>query len=668
MSERVLARITVSALGIVLSAVTVSAQSTGGSFTEAQAERGRGLYMAQCAACHGRSLDDGTAPALTGDQFALSWGRPGTTLDDLFYVIRTTMPEGDVEAMSDAERLDVLAFMLERNGYAAGQRELNGDALAAIPVQSRGAGASSGGRGLAFIRGDRGLVPRAQGPTQAELDEAGTNSRDWLQHTKDYTGSRYADLDQINAINVGQLGAACIFQMGAPGPFQNGPVVYEGIMYVTTIFSTVALDAATCKVVWRYEWEPQTSGFGLNNRGVALKDGRVVRATSDGYLFALDASDGALLWARQVADPSVGETFTMPPFIYDDLIVIGPAVSEYAIEGWVGAFRLENGEPVWRHNNVPGAKDGTGTWPNPTGIVLGGGGVWTPLSMDRDTEELYVAVTNPAPDLPAHLRPGLNLYTNSIIALDVRTGELKWYDQLVPNDSHDWDVSQVSPLFNTTIGGQERDLVTTVGKDGYMRVLDRVTHERVFETPVARVENQDVPLTLEGVHACPGLNGGVLWNGPAYNPRTNLLYVGAIDWCATYSLVENVRYVPGQMFMGGNIRMDDDMSGRVTAVDASSGAVRWTHITERPMLGAVTATAGNVVFIGELNGDFVALDAESGEELYRSYTGGPIAGGVVTYEVDGRQFVAVTSGDPSVLNWRTGHDGSPTVLVYALPE
>ena len=669
MTYRVLAGIAGSVLGVTLPIAAAKAQTSDGYFTAAQAERGRVVYLAECASCHGRGLDDGTAPPLAGDQFARAWGSSGTSLDDVYYVMRTTMPEGDVDALSDADRLDVLAYMLERNGYAAGGRDLLADAsLAAIPVESRGTGAAGARSAPAFIRGERGLEPRATGPTQAELDAAHGNTRDWLYHTHDYTGARFVDLDEIDTGNVGSLGAACIFQMGAPGPFQSGPIVYDGVMYVTTIFSTVALDAATCRLRWRHEWDPPAQGFGLNNRGVAIKDGRVVRATSDGYLLALDASDGQLLWARKVGDPSVGETFTMPPFIYDDLVVIGPAVSEFAIEGWVGAFRLGNGEPVWHFNTVPGAKDGTGTWPNPEGIVLGGGGVWTPVSFDREREELYVAVTNPAPDLPAHLRPGLNLYTNSIIALDVRSGELRWYDQLVPNDSHDWDVSQVSPVITASVGGRERDLVVTVGKDGFMRVLDRATQERLFETPIARVENQGIAPTVEGVHACPGVNGGVLWNGPAYNPETDLLYIGAIDWCATFTVAENVRYVPGRMFMGGTTDADEEMSGRVTAVDVSDGSVRWTHATERPMLGAVTTTSGGVVFIGELTGDFVALDAESGEELHRSYTGGPIAGGVVTYEVNGRQYVAVTSGDPSVLNWRTGHDGSPTVLVYTLPD
>ena len=660
-------------LALAICASTALAQTPAeqdGPFTADQASRGRLVYADRCASCHGRGLDDGTAPPLAGEQFVRSWGRPGRTLDDLFYITRTSMPEGEGGSLSDEQYLDVTAYLLQRNGYAAGNQELTSDVgvLSAFRIQNRAAAGPGVGDAPEFIRGDDGLVPAGRGPTQEELSAAHENSRDWLYHTHDYSGSRYADLAQINADNVASLAPVCIFQMGEPGPFQSGPIVYDGVMYVTTLRATMALDAATCRLKWRHEWDEKVPSFGLSNRGVAIKDGRVVRATSDGYLFALDAADGKLLWARRIGDAEVGETFTMPPLIYDDLIVIGPAVSEFAIEGWVGAFKLENGEPVWHFNTVPGAKDGTGTWPNPENIVQGGGGVWTPLSFDPESEELYVAVTNPAPDFPAHLRPGLNLYTNSIVALDIRSGTLNWYDQLVPNDSHDWDVTQVSPLFRTTVDGRERNLVATTSKDAFLRVLDRDSHERLYEIPVSKIENVDVPLTTEGVHVCPGIEGGVLWNGPAYNPGTNQLYVGSVEWCATFSLSERVRFLPGQMYLGGQLRPDATYGGHVTGIDASDGSVRWTYESERPVLGALTTTSGNLVFFGELTGDLVVFHAETGDELYRFHTGGPIGGGVVTYTVNGKQYVAVSSGDPSILNWRLDHTGSPTVLIFALPE
>jgi len=659
------------ALAAFASAASAQAASEpDGRFTSEQASRGEIVYAGQCASCHGRALNDGTAPPLAGRQFIASWGRPGRTLDDLFYITRTSMPQGDRGSLSERQYLDVTAYLLERNGYTAGSQQLTADraTLSALTIRNRTPAGFGVRDAPEFIRGDDGLVPVGRGPTQEELSAGHENSRDWLYHTHDYSGARYADLDEINADNVASLVPACVFQMGEPGPFQSGPIVYDGVMYVTALRATVAIDAATCRVLWRHEWEERGPAFGLNNRGVAIKDGRVVRATSDGYLFALDAADGKLLWARRIGDASIGETFTMPPLIYDDLIVIGPAVSEFAIEGWVAAFRLENGEPVWHFNTVPGAKDGTGTWPNPENIVVGGGGIWTPLSFDPANEGLYVAVTNPAPDFPAHLRPGLNLYTNSIVALDIRTGTLNWYDQLVPNDTHDWDVTQVSPLFRTTVAGRERNLVAVSGKDAILRVLDRDSHERLYEVPVSTLENVDVPLTREGVHVCPGLEGGVLWNGPAYNPGTDQLYVGSVEWCGTFSLNEEVRFVPGQMYLGGRLRPDATYGGHVWGIDASDGTVRWSYQSERPVVGALTTTSGNLVFLGELTGDLVVFHAETGDELYRFYTGGPIGGGVVTYSVNGKQYVAVSSGDPSILDWRLDHTGSPTVLIFALPE
>lgn len=449
--------------------------------------------------------------------------------------------------------------------------------------------------------------------------------------------------------------------------FQTGPIVYDGVMYVTTDLATVALDAATCRSKWRHVWEPRAQEVWSRSRGVAIKDGRLVRGTPDGYLLSLDARTGDLLWARRAADVRLGETFTMPPLVVDDVVLIGPAGSENNVSGWVGAFRLADGSPVWRFNTVPKpGEPGAETWPNPKEIPVGGGAVWTPFSLDRERGEVYIAVTNPAPDLPADLRPGANLYTNAIVALDAGTGKLRWYKQMVANDSHDWDLTQVSPLWRGRAGGRERDLVATVGKDGILRTLDRATQETLYETPVTTIENAETPVTTAGVHACPGLLGGVEWNGPALDPGLGLLYVPAVDWCSTFTAVEEFRFIPGKLYMGGTVEMDETRQGWITAVDAASGEVRWRYRSELPMLAAVTPTAGGVLLTGELGGDFLVLDAESGGELYRFNTGGPIGGGVVTYDAGGRQHVAVVSGKPSA-SWGLDNLGAPTIFVFALP-
>lgn len=395
----------------------------------------------------------------------------------------------------------------------------------------------------------------------------------------------------------------------------------------------------------------------------------MVRATSDGYLFALDSADGSLLWARQVADPWKGETFTMAPMIYEDRILIGPAGSENAISGWIGAFNLTDGEPVWRFDTVPGATPGGAEpWSNLSDIPLGGGAVWTPFSLDVEAGELYVAVTNPAPDLPAALRPGPNLYTNSIVALDVQTGALRWYDQMVPNDDHDWDLTQVSPVFRTKVEGFDRDLVATVGKDGVLRVIDRRTRERIFETEVTTRTNVTAPVTVDGTFTCPGILGGVEWNGPSFHPGQNVLITPAVDYCFTFFLDEDVRYVEGKSYLGGHVEPGPDgWAGWITAVDASDGSTRWKYKSESPMVAAVTTTAGGLVLSGELNGDFLILDVEDGNVLYRFNTGGPIGGGIVSYSVDGQQYLAVASGRPSSF-WFAEHSGSSTMVVFSLPD
>jgi len=276
-------------------------------------------------------------------------------------------------------------------------------------------------------------------------------------------------------------------------------------------------------------------------------------------------------------------------------------------------------------------------------------------------------VTNPSPDLPVHLRQGDNLYTNSIVVLDVRTGRLRWHRQLVPNDSHDWDVTHAAPLFTATVNGAARRLVATAGKDGVLRALDRDTHNVLWETPVTTRENAGAPVTTTPVRVCPGVLGGSEWNGPAYSPSTNLLYVPAVDWCTTFSAFEQVRFIPGKIYMGGKSDMDPaaKAQGRITAVDASTGAVKWKYRSPRPMVAAVTTTAGNLVLTGELTGDFVVFDARNGDVLYRFNTGGPMGGGIVTYSVGGQQYIAAASGSPSNF-WIDRNPGAPTIVIFTV--
>ena len=640
----------------------------GGTYISGQASRGQGLYMTHCAECHGSALEGAVAGALSGPTFRVTWSRPNVTVDDLHFIVSTTMPVLQGGTLTEAEYLQVLAFILQGNGVPAGTQALRLDREYLAAIRMASAADVSLSAAPEFIEGERGLIPDGTGPSGQDLLSADENGADWLYHTRTYQGTRYSPLSQISVENVENIRPQCIYQMGVPGPFQSGPIVHDGTMYLNGVYATMAIDAATCATKWRHVWESKDPEPWSRNRGVAIKDGYVVRGTADGYLIALDAVDGALLWARQVANPWLGETFTMPPMIFEDKILIGPAGSENAISGWVGAFQLADGEPIWRFETVPGAtRSGGETWGNPDGILLGGGAVWTPLSLDLARREVYVAVTNPAPDLPGFLRPGPNLYTNSIIALNVDTGELQWHDQVVPADDHDWDLTQVSPVFQARSAGRDRELVATVGKDGLLRVIDRASHERILEAEVTTRTNVAERVTPQGSYACPGLLGGVQWNGPALYPEEGLLIIPAVDYCTTFYAAEEVRYVEGAGYMGGRYDFDENWSGWLTAIDVSDGSTRWKYHSPRPVVAAVTTTAGGLVLAGELTGDFLVLNASTGETLYRFQTGGPVAGGIVSYEVEGQQYFAVASGNPLPRWVKDDHAGAATVVIFALP-
>ncbi|MGD9739556.1 MAG: pyrroloquinoline quinone-dependent dehydrogenase [Bauldia sp.] len=495
------------------------------------------------------------------------------------------------------------------------------------------------------------------GPTQDELNAAATNTRDWLYATHDYSGQRHVRTDLINTENAAELRPVCMLQLAVVDTFQTNPIVYDGMMYVSTPNLVVALDAVTCAEEWRQEWEGERGGI-ASQRGLALKDGILVRGTPDGHLLALDAADGDLLWEVDAVDPDSTDSVNVAPVIFEDMVIVGPAGT---VNGWVGAFSLTDGSPIWRFNTMPQPGEfGRDTWGDHEGLTtgaIGGGSVWTIMSLDHEAGVLYVPVGNANPAFYGGDRPGDNLYTNSLLAIDVRTGELLWYYQMVPHDVHNWDTSQAGPLFTAMIGGVERNLVAATGKSGILHIVDRGTQEVLSRTPVTTQENAGLPLTREGIHMCPGYLGGVQWNGPSWNPDTGLLYVPSIDWCSVF-------FEDPAVGRGGGYEMDEDWRGWVTAVDPTDGSVRWAYEAAAPMVASVTTTSGGLVLAGALDGNFLVLDAADGAELYRFQTGGALAGGIVTYEIDGRQYIAVMSGSESGL-W--GSHGSPTVIVFSVP-
>jgi alcohol dehydrogenase (cytochrome c) len=524
---------------------------------------------------------------------------------------------------------------------------------------------------IAVVLGASPLVASAQGTAGDATDG------DWLYADHDLAGTRYSHLNQINTKNVSQLVKACAYSFPDQEPSQTAPIVQAGRIYLTTAHYTVAIDGADCHVIWSSTWTPREHEPLNTQRGAALADGKIIRGTNDGFLLALDAQDGHTLWAKQIADPKEGYFISMPPLVHGNLIYIGPAGAETAARGWVGAFRIKDGEPVWRFNIVPAdGEPGADTWgPDPAARKHGGGNLWTPMSFDVQKNLLYVPGGNAAPDLYDDDRPGDNLYTNSLIALNATTGHLVWYRQFVPHDVHDYDVSHVAPVFRTAINGSTRNVIASTGKDGLLRLLDRDSKDIIYSVPFTNRSNTEAPVTRTPARVCPGTLGGEEWNGSAYYARQNLLIVPATDWCAQFNKdakpPDPQKEHTNGFYFGGETKFDpwSAARGRLTAFDAATGHEKWRYDAAKPMIAGVTTTAGGLIFTGELTGDLLALDARSGKVLLRRELGGPSGGGVVTYRAGGKQNVAIVSGIVGVYNLVAPEigGGNTTVTVFRLP-
>jgi alcohol dehydrogenase (cytochrome c) len=490
---------------------------------------------------------------------------------------------------------------------------------------------------------------------------------DWRGYNNTYDGQRFSALTAINRGNVKSLRPACEVALGDDGSFQSGLVVVGNSLFVTTAHTVVALDATDCSVQWRYVYTPEEDEVMAVNRGVAYADGRLFRGTADGRFLAIDAKTGKEIWRIQAGDPKIGEFFSQSPVAWNGMVFTGAAGGDWGIMGRVVALDAATGKELWRFHTIPtGDEPGASTWKDPASAKNGGGGTWTTFTLDPTTGELFVPVGNPAADFAAVSRPGDNLYTDSMVALDARTGAVSWYYQLVQNDTLDYDLGAAPALYTDAQG---RARVAIGGKDGHLYSVDRATHATLFKTPLTTIKNADAVPTEQGVHACPGPQGGVEWNGPAYSPLTGDVYVGTVDWCATFKRGD-IKKVDsplgaGKIFFGTGYTMDPKgpHTGWVSAVDGVTGKVRWRHHMAAPVVAGVTPTASGLVFAGDLSGNFVALDAASGKPLKKLAFASPMAGGVVTYAVEGRQYVALTTGNVSRLVWHT--IGSPKLVIMA---
>jgi PQQ-dependent dehydrogenase (methanol/ethanol family) len=493
------------------------------------------------------------------------------------------------------------------------------------------------------------------------LDQADVDATNWLTSNKGYLGYRYSPLSLVNDQNVSKLTRICSFDTGQRGSFPGALLAYQGVLYATTPLDVFAIDAATCQKRWSYAYTPSAMATARGNKGAAIANGRLFRGTPDGHLLALDAATGALLWDRPLVNPAIGEYLTAVPLVWNDMVFIGKAGGELGIRGEIMALGAADGNLIWSFYTIPGpGATGSTTWETSGSYEHGGGATWTSYSLDAAAGLLLVPVGNPGPDFANQVRPGTNLFTNSLVALDALTGQLKWWHQLVGADFHDWDTSVIA-AFDTADGGQ---LVAGAGKDGYLHVVDRATGVLRFKTPiVSRYANGTTPVpTTSYLRYCPV--AAAQWNGPSFSPASGFLYMNGIDWCGSAIKGPTPTYQPGKSYLGwatpsGYAKLDPitEAFGWINAIDPGSGQVLWSYRLATPPVAGLVATGGNIVVTGEVNGNLVALNAKTGVLLERySLNSGAIDGGLITYEVNGKQFFAAAAGDNNPTYGATGEN------------
>jgi alcohol dehydrogenase (cytochrome c) len=487
---------------------------------------------------------------------------------------------------------------------------------------------------------------------------------DWEGYNKSLDGQRFSPLNEINVSNAASLVEVCRVRIAPRGSLQSGLVVIDDALFASTPTETFSIDPVTCRIKWQHTYRrAQAPGLQVN-RGVAYLNGRIFRGTDDGRLVSLDAATGREIWTSIVGDPGIGEYVAAAPVAWNGLVIVGLSGGEFGIRGRIVAYDAMNGREVWRFNTIPLGKEfGADTWGNSKWAPYGGGATWSTFTLDPVTAEVFAPIGNPVPDFAPSDRPGSNLFTNSALVLDARTGELRWWYQLQAADDHDHDLAAAPLLFRNA---QHENMMAAAGKDGLLHVVDRASHKLRFKVPITTVDSVRQTVTTEGTKVCPGAAGGVLWNGPAFDPRRMTLFVGAVDSCMVVKSVPGTKYSPRGLHLGGSVLPGGTVpTGWVTAVDANTGAVRWKYRSETPILGGVTPTAGGIVMTGDNAGNFLVFNSENGTVLRKEATGGAIAGGVVTYGRAGKQYVAFTSGNISPTAF--GSVGRPSIVVMSLP-
>ena len=507
--------------------------------------------------------------------------------------------------------------------------------------------------------------------------------QNWLTYGGTLLNQRYSLLNQITTENVKNLELQWVLQvraMDGTTKFEATPLVVDGIMYTvkppTPSYEVVALDAATGRIFWTYSYTPAEARVccGRNNKGVAIQGDRLYFATIDSHLISLDAKTGREVLNVKIESPATGlpsdYSFTVTPLIVRDKVIVGPAGGEYGIRGYVAAFDTKTGNEKWRFHVIPEpGEPGNETWGGKS-WEHGGGSIWTPGSYDPELNLVYWGTGNAGPDWNGDPRPGDNLYTCSVVALDADTGKLKWHYQFSPHDEFDFDSTQIPVLADIEWQGKPRKVMFWANRNGVFYVLDRATGEFLLGKPFVKVtwmsgfDAKGKPIravqsSTSGVLVYPGNQGGTNWYNPAFNPRTGLFYIPTWEETSSVFTKREQEFKPGVNFGGGGMTSavgltpqntytrteDEGYFGSIKAIDPKTGDTRWVYKMAQVTDSGVLTTTTNLVFAGGREGYFFALDARDGKLLWKSMLGGQVANGPITYSVSGKQYVSVAAGN-----------------------
>ncbi len=486
----------------------------------------------------------------------------------------------------------------------------------------------------------------------------------WPSYNGDYTGARFSALREINSSNVGQLRAAWVFHPGNSQRLEATPLVIRGVMYLTSSNDVFALDARTGRALWHYR-RPVSSGLlddaaAHINRGVAVRENFVYSETDDAHLLCLDARSGNLIWDVQYADKVKHYGATSAPLVVKDSIIVGTSGGDSGVRGFVAAYDAISGKLKWRLWTIPGPGEfGSASWPGDS-YLHGGATTWMPGTYDPELDTLYWTTSNAAPDFVGDSRPGDDLYTASVLAIDRSTGRLKWYFQFTPHDVYDYDANETPVLVDAQDNGMTQHLLVQANRNGFFYVLDRTNGKFLRATPFLKTLNWATAVdasgrpvlsgrvpTKEGTTICPGMVGATNWFSPSYNSNTGLFYVMALENCNIY-FAKSREFVQGETYYNtGTKAAPDEHSQKILlALSVSDGKAAWQYpqVGRGKSWGGTLATAGGLVFFADDAESLEAVDAKTGHPLWHFNTGQSFSASPMTYAVEGMQYVAICAG------------------------